>query len=439
MKAIKLIFAFVFLLTCSGYSQTDKFVCNYTDWADRFKDNDTYNKLLDKSCKEINAGNYSQALQTLNEAIAIDSTINGEDVSVFISSQYRRLKDFVDNNPNSSNQSIIDTTTASQTMEDKSKNEVATEPEKINAPPPVNVNPVVETQEAQNKSVEVPSTELSNTINSAGELPNNEIAQNVVADSSNDKIATAPIESNEIKSTGTESVNPPDESTAIVTTNKNAPPDDPAKNTIVEPTKALEPIFSESDTIQLNATEPIEKLNATDEDPEEVKFSDSEKSAFQEKGMQKVKQLENFIFQVGSKTSSMSLSSQAIENAVQLFDREDRTVQVSSTNSATKPKYKVRQYLQRVRNLNYDDITIEWADLQYASDFTKGPDGNYYAYVVFSQRFTGKKDNQVVYQDVTTKRTEIILKIYEKAVQGEITENWDVFLGDISVVQTDTN
>ena len=108
-------------------------------------------------------------------------------------------------------------------------------------------------------------------------------------------------------------------------------------------------------------------------------------------------------------------------------------------NVAGKPKFKIRQYLQRVRNLNYDDITIEWADLQYASDFTKGPDGNYYAYVVFSQRFTGSKDNQIVYQDVTTKRTQIILKIYEKAVQGEITENWDVFLGDISVVQTDTN
>ncbi|MBL0341163.1 MAG: hypothetical protein IPP71_09670 [Bacteroidetes bacterium] len=124
----------------------------------------------------------------------------------------------------------------------------------------------------------------------------------------------------------------------------------------------------------------------------------------------------------------MSLSSQAIENAIKLFDKEDRTVQVSSVNVAAKPKFKIRQYLQRVRNLNYDDITIEWADLQYASDFTKGPDGNYYAYVVFSQRFTGSKDNQIVYQDVTTKRTQIILKIYEKAVQEKLLKIGMCFL-----------
>lgn len=171
----------------------------------------------------------------------------------------------------------------------------------------------------------------------------------------------------------------------------------------------------------------------------EIEFTDLQKEEFRLKGEQKIKQFENYFYQIGSKSTPSSISTQAIENAVMLFDRDDRTIQVSSLNKTEKPKFKVKVYLQRVKNLNYEEIKVEWADFQYASEFQKGRDGNYHGYVIFSQRFTGIRDNQVVYEDITIKRQEIILKVYEKALQGEMTDNWDVFLGDMSVVQTSEN
>ncbi|MBL0341165.1 MAG: hypothetical protein IPP71_09680 [Bacteroidetes bacterium] len=99
MKTIKLIFAFILIINCSGFSQDDKFVCKYDDWADRHNENEKWNSLLDQACKEINSGNYKQAIHTLDQAMAIDSASNGGDVNVFIETQYRRLRDFVENSP----------------------------------------------------------------------------------------------------------------------------------------------------------------------------------------------------------------------------------------------------------------------------------------------------------------------------------------------------
>lgn len=374
------------LISYSGFSQNDKFICTYDDWADRHNENEKWNSLLDEACKEINEGNYRQAISTLDEAIAIDSAANEGDINVFIETQYRRLKDFVENSP------AVTTTTEN------------TNPE---TPPQAPIENTVKEPEVVPSTVLVPLS--IGTTEVVEPTIDNNISQASIPELSEPEIKNEP--SNE------ELVKPEKE----------------------EPTKEPELIYTEPEPNLGIEQENIAVVLEDNDEPEEISFNEAEKTAFQEKGMQKVKQLENFIFQVGSKSSPMSLSSQAIENAIKLFDKEERTVQVSSLNVEAKPKFKIRQYLQRVRNLNYDDITIEWADLQYASDFTKGPDDNYYAYVVFSQRFTGSKDNQVIYTDVTTKRTQIILKIYEKAVQGEITENWDVFLGDISVMQTDTN
>lgn len=377
MKPIKIILPFLlfFSIYCQAQEEQTKPRCDYNEWADRFGESEKYNSLLEEACKELNAGNYIFALQKMEEAIAIDSARNGIDnINVYIDSQHRRLKDFIENS----------STGSPNTAE-------------LPAAPDIQVvEPKIQTPE-QPQAPELPQA-LSNQ-------PSPELKP--------DPVETAQSPLPEVPNEKKEEI--------------EAPP-------------VFEPIVVETELPAQKQSEPEILETPENDEIETVNFSETEKAAFQEKGMQKVKQLENFIFQIGSKASPMELSSQSIENALLLFDDpEKRTVQVSSINATAKPKFKIKQYLQRVRNLNYDEITIEWADLQYTSDFTKGPDGNYYAYVVFSQRFTGMKDSRVVYQDVTTKRTEIVLKIYEKAVQGELTSNWDVFLGDISVVQTGTN
>lgn len=186
--------------------------------------------------------------------------------------------------------------------------------------------------------------------------------------------------------------------------------------------------------IEQNITEASPKKTP---EPDAIKiFTEEEMAEFHNRGQSKIKMLETFIQQIGSKTTASYIASEAIENAVRLFDSEDRTVEVSSLNRPEKSSFKIRTYFNRLKMLSYDEVDITWADFNYASQFVRARDNTYRAYITFVQRFTGVKDGQVVYTDVTEKRQEVILKSYKKTIEGEENEIWDVLLGDMSVEHT---
>ena len=56
--------------------------------------------------------------------------------------------------------------------------------------------------------------------------------------------------------------------------------------------------------------------------------------------------------------------------------------------------------------------------------------------VTFVQKFRGFVDGEVVYGDITKRNLTIVLKHYEKAVEGQTVDSWDVFLADVGVVET---
>ncbi len=115
---------------------------------------------------------------------------------------------------------------------------------------------------------------------------------------------------------------------------------------------------------------------------------------------------------------------------------ENSVVQTSSLNSNELSTYKIKAYLKKIKLENYDKVEIEWTKLQYVSNLKKGPDGNYYGTISFEQVFKGYRDGKIAYEDITVKTGEVILKAYEKMINGETHEQWDVMLGDISVKTT---
>ncbi|MEO5571771.1 MAG: hypothetical protein ABIT08_12595 [Bacteroidia bacterium] len=165
-------------------------------------------------------------------------------------------------------------------------------------------------------------------------------------------------------------------------------------------------------------------------------FSEKEMNDFHVKGLEKISELEDLIKRIGDKISSTAIAEHSIENAMNLFDSDEHFVQVSSVNKAEKMKYPTRKYFERLRALNYQNVFIEWAEFQYTSDFILAPDSKYHGYIEFSQKFVATKDDIISYSDKTRKKVEVILMPYTKTVEGKETENWDIFLGDISVVQT---
>jgi len=197
------------------------------------------------------------------------------------------------------------------------------------------------------------------------------------------------------------------------------------------PASAPEPVAS---------TEELPEIMTDDvESKEESRvFSAEELASFQAKGMLKVNTFSNYLGKIGNKKTTQNEGLAAINNAMKLF-YGDTYVQVSSTKSDVKSKHPTRTYLERVRALKYDQVEIEWAECQYASNLRKAPDGNYYGYIKFRQRFKGIRDNKVVYEDITDKTIAVVLRAYDKAIEGETVENFDIFLGDIDVLQTMKN
>ena len=126
----------------------------------------------------------------------------------------------------------------------------------------------------------------------------------------------------------------------------------------------------------------------------------------------------------------------ATDLAVALFTSEDRTVEVSSTKRTTKNFYRIREYLNRMRTMPYDNVRVSWSNISYISNLRKGMDGNYYGIISFDQYFEGIKDGKVTYRDRTRKNVEVVLKSQNIYKDGQEIPYWDIFLSDIGVVST---
>ena len=157
---------------------------------------------------------------------------------------------------------------------------------------------------------------------------------------------------------------------------------------------------------------------------------------FEEKAVKKTKDLNSYLKILCTKSYGYEEHNKALDQALKLFINEDATVEVSSvTNNDIRP-YKIRQYLLRIKSLNYDRVEVEWTNVQYVDQLKKGVDGNYYGTVSFEQVFRGFIDGRIVYEDLTKKSATVVLKAYEQNKEGSTTDAWDVMLSDIGVKYT---
>ncbi len=159
-------------------------------------------------------------------------------------------------------------------------------------------------------------------------------------------------------------------------------------------------------------------------------------SEFEEIALEKARDLGTYIEIISDKDSRPSDVSEAIELAIGLFLDEYQRVQVSSLNRTEIQSFPIREYLDRIRLLSYRKVEIEWFDVHQVSDIKLGTDGKYHGVITVYQRFKGYGDDEIVYEDVTEKNIEVILDKISKNVGGTIVNNWDVFLGDLNVIET---
>jgi len=168
----------------------------------------------------------------------------------------------------------------------------------------------------------------------------------------------------------------------------------------------------------------------------EAVLSESQLADFKDKALRKTKALSVYISTIGDKSKDEIQRNKAIDLAVGLFMSEDNVVEVSSLNSKENKRFKVRDYLLKIKMLPYRKVTIEWFDIFFSSNFTKRPDGRYEAVATIYQRFSGANNEGGIYLDITKKN--ILIIIEQASIEtGDKTEKfWEIFLGDIKVEET---
>src|ERR1700682_3714836 len=158
---------------------------------------------------------------------------------------------------------------------------------------------------------------------------------------------------------------------------------------------------------------------------------------FKKKALAKIKEFQGCLYILCDIQSGNVALDNAVDQATSLFV-EGAIIEVSSAHSNEKKHLRVRDFLEKIRNLPYDAIIITFSHVDYVSNIRKGADGKYYGLVSFEQTFRAYRDGHVVYVDETKKTTEVQLVVYERNLRGNVVQQWDVMLSDVEVVGTKT-
>jgi len=175
--------------------------------------------------------------------------------------------------------------------------------------------------------------------------------------------------------------------------------------------------------------------SVTSDITDQVSLSKEDIEIFKTETKKKIEEFTNYIKILCDKTQSPSNRDMAERQAQELF----YTGAIMETTLIKGGKEEKRQrpmsdYLYRLKTLPYTKVVIEFFDIVYANDFTRGPNGKYYATATIFQKFTGFTGDKIAYSDVTKKEISIIIDIVEDEFYYE--KRWKLFLGDIKAVET---
>jgi hypothetical protein len=186
------------------------------------------------------------------------------------------------------------------------------------------------------------------------------------------------------------------------------------------------------------ADSAVATTNPTTAKPAPAKpvLTDEQYKQYRNSALQKVDRFVAFLNVLSNKEANAEEKDKAIDQAAELFLPE-ATIEVTSANKPGVRKYKVKDYLMRLKMVPYQSSTIEWSEIQYIKELTKAADGAYYGIISGQQTFNGyggKDGDDILYSDVTQKNVQVKLDTYEKSKNGKQVLNWEVLLGNIGLV-----
>jgi len=187
----------------------------------------------------------------------------------------------------------------------------------------------------------------------------------------------------------------------------------------------------------VDAVTDYAKIKDTIQPPSQSLPGNISKEEFKKKALDKIKEFQGCLYILCDKNSGNTAQDNAVDQATSLFV-DGAIIEVSSVHSDVKKHLRVRDFLEKLRNLRYERIVITFSHVDYVSNIRKGADGKYYGLVSFEQTFRAYSDGRLVYEDETKKTTEVQLIVYERNLRGNAIQQWDVMLSDVEVLGTKT-
>ena len=221
---------------------------------------------------------------------------------------------------------------------------------------------------------------------------------------------------------------------------ENAPKVETAK---VEEKTELTPVVvntnaegkTETPLVTSNYVQPKTEQTTTTPVSSRPTLSEEEYQQYRTKAMQRVDEFGNYLNIITDKSLEGKEREKAIEQVVKMF-LPNATIEVTTKDKPGSKKYKVREYLTRMKLLPYSSAKVSWSEIQYVSELKQEADGNYYGTITGQQTFMGyggTGGTDVLYSDVTQKNVKVKLQSYQKVIDGQNVNNWDVLLGNIGV------
>ena len=171
-------------------------------------------------------------------------------------------------------------------------------------------------------------------------------------------------------------------------------------------------------------------------DPNKIILGDLvvDRSEMEAKVKGKLDRLQGYMKQLVEKKFNNGDSKAVVDAAFHLFnDDTSKHVQVNNSDGVkTKP---VRRYLSALVSLPYKSAEVKIGDVTFASKLNPDPDGITFRGTAYIMQEVTLKNGDRTYHSVDKKTIEIIVKIREELEKGEMKKKWEVFLGNINVVE----
>lgn len=204
------------------------------------------------------------------------------------------------------------------------------------------------------------------------------------------------------------------------------------------PVNTITEVKTEQTLTTTNDIQPkTEQVTISTPTPEPTKpsLNEEEYQQYRTKAIQRVDEFGNYLNIITDKSLDGKEREKAIEQVVKMF-LPNATIEVTTKDKPGSKKYKVRDYLTRMKLLPYSSAKVSWSEIQYVSELKQEADGNYYGTITGQQTFMGyggTGGTDVLYSDVTQKNVKVKLQSYQKVIDGQNVNNWDVLLGNIGV------